>query len=57
MIKVYIDYGTATEYIATFMNEALYLACWNHLNAFATMAGGEIVESYQESGDSNEQCN
>tara|TARA_B110000977_G_scaffold138441_1_gene175789 strand:- start:1272 stop:1421 length:150 start_codon:yes stop_codon:yes gene_type:complete len=45
MVKVYIDYGLATELIATFIDEEVYLACYVHLESFAAKCGGTIMES------------
>ena len=45
MVKVYIDYGLASELIATFIDEEVYLACYVHLESFAAKCGGTIMES------------
>ena len=45
MVKVYIDYGLATELIATFTDQEVYLACYVHLESFAIKCGGTITES------------
>lgn len=45
MVKVYVDYGSTNELIATFSDEDVYLACYVHLESFAVKCGGTIMES------------
>lgn len=48
MIKVYLDYGSTTEWIATFRSDSLYLECLLALDRVANAEGAELVESVVE---------
>jgi hypothetical protein len=44
MIKVFFDYGSATELVATFETEDVYIKCLPILKEIAKECRGEIVE-------------
>ena len=44
MITVYIDYGTATEKLATFESESTFMDCLPTLERIASDTSGVIVE-------------
>lgn len=48
MIKVYLDYGSTTEWIATFDNEETYRACGTSLVLLAEESRAKLIESYEE---------
>ena len=47
MIIVYIDYGTATEKLATFESEATFIDCLPTLERIAKDTRGAIVEIWE----------
>ena len=55
MVVVYIDYGTATEEIARFVDEDVYLDCYPHLQTYADNQGGQLIETIKDKD--YEQCN
>ena len=53
VIKVYLDYGSATEWIATFSTDSLYMQCLDVLENLAKTLDAELVDRvvYEESDD------
>ena len=47
MITVYIDYGTATEKLATFKSESTFIDCLPTLERIARENRGVIVEAWE----------
>ena len=47
MITVYIDYGTATEKLATFESESTFIDCLPTLERIARDTRGVIVEVWE----------
>ena len=47
MITVYIDYGTATEKLATFESESAFIDCLPTLERIARDTRGVIVEIWE----------
>lgn len=47
MITVYIDYGTATEKLATFESESTFTDCLPTLERIASDTSGVIVEIWE----------
>jgi|TARA_B110000046_G_scaffold97024_1_gene104735 hypothetical protein len=47
MITVYIDYGTATEKLATFESESTFIDCLPTLERIAKDTRGAIVETWE----------
>ncbi len=45
MVKVYFDYGSATDLVATFTSEETYMICLPSLEMYAKQIGAEVVES------------
>lgn len=45
MIKVYIDYNTTSELIATFYDESIYMSCLPALEKVAKENNGVLIES------------
>lgn len=48
MIKVYLDYGSTTEWVATFRSDSLYMECLEALEQVANTEGAMLVESVVE---------
>jgi hypothetical protein len=51
VIKVYLDYGNTTEWIATFSTDSLYMQCIGVLENLAKTLDAELVESVVEESD------
>ena len=53
VIKVYLDYGSATEWIATFSTDSLYMQCLDVLCNLARDLDATVIErvEYEESDD------
>lgn len=52
VIKVYLDYGgIATEWIATFSTDSLYMQCIGVLENLAKTLDAELVERVVEESD------
>ena len=45
MIKVYFDYGSTTEHVATFNNEEMYMRCLEALEKEANECRAKLIES------------
>ena len=52
MFKVYFDYGSVTDLVATFNDEKTYMICFPHLEVYAKQLGAEVVDSME----TNAQC-
>jgi len=51
MIKVYLDYGSATEWIATFRSDSLYMECLGALEQVANVESADLIERVVEESD------
>lgn len=51
VIKVYLDYGSATEWIATFSTDSLYMQCLNVLCNLARDLDATVIERVVEESD------
>ena len=51
VIKVYLDYGSATEWIATFSTDSLYMQCLDVLENLAKTLDAELVDRVVEESD------
>tara|TARA_R100001440_G_scaffold67252_2_gene88496 strand:- start:1922 stop:2116 length:195 start_codon:yes stop_codon:yes gene_type:complete len=54
VIKVYLDYGSATEWIATFSTESLYMQCLDVLENLAKTLDAELVDRVVNEGSDDE---
>lgn len=48
MIKVYLDYGSTTEWIATFCSDSLYMECLSALEQVANVESADLIERVEE---------
>ena len=51
MIKVYLDYGSATEWIATFRSDSLFMECLSALEEVANVSSADLIERVVEESD------
>mgnify|MGYP003658699754 FL=1 len=51
MIKVYLDYGSTTEWIATFRSDSLYMECLGALEQVANVESADLIERVVEESD------
>jgi len=47
MVKVYFDYGSAKDLVATFTSDETYMVCLPALEMYAKQIGAEVVESIE----------
>jgi len=47
MVKVYFDYGSAKDLVATFTSDETYMVCLPVLEMYAKQIGAEVVESIE----------
>ena len=43
MIKVYLDYGSTTEWVATFRSDSLYMECLSALEEVANVSSADFI--------------